>query len=115
MGVKNTRFLHLLASLRKGRNYISKIEQNRIHLVSLNDIKDGAVNFYSTLFSKPKYIRIEMGGSRFTKILEVRSVWLERPSSMEEVKQVLWDFDGSKAPNSDGYTFSFYKKRMITY
>jgi hypothetical protein len=34
---------------------------------------------------------------------------------MEEVKQVVWDFDGSKAPNSDGYTFSFYKKGMITY
>jgi hypothetical protein len=26
------------------------------------------------------------------------------------VKQVVWDCDGSKAPNSDGYTFSFYKK-----
>jgi len=51
-----------------------------------------------------------MEGSRFTKILEVRLVWLERPSSMEEVKQVVWDCDGSKAPNSDGYTFSFYKK-----
>ena len=29
---------------------------------------------------------------------------------MEEVKQAVWDCDGSKAPGPDGFTFSFYKK-----
>jgi mannosylglycoprotein endo-beta-mannosidase len=29
---------------------------------------------------------------------------------MEEVKQVMWYCDSSKAPSPDGYNFSFYKK-----
>ena len=51
-----------------------------------------------------------MGGSGFSKISEAKSIWPERPPSMEEVKQVVWDCDGSKAPGPDGFTFSFYKK-----
>ncbi|XP_073263045.1 uncharacterized protein [Populus alba] len=98
------------ASLRKGRNYISKIEHNGSHLVSSNDIKEGAVNFFSSLFCKPTCKRIEMGGSGFSKISEAKSIWLERPPSMEEVKQAVWDCDGSKAPDPDGFTFCFYKK-----
>jgi hypothetical protein len=29
---------------------------------------------------------------------------------MEEAKQVVWDYDGSKAPSPDRYGFSLYKK-----
>jgi hypothetical protein len=51
-----------------------------------------------------------MGGSGFKKISKASSVWLERPPSMEKVKQGVWA-DGLKATSQDGYTFSFYKKR----
>jgi hypothetical protein len=51
-----------------------------------------------------------MGGSRLSKISEAKSISLERPPSMEEVKQAIWDCDGSKALGPDGFTFSFYKK-----
>jgi hypothetical protein len=68
MGDKNTRFFHLSASLRNGRNHISKIELNNTFLVSPNDIKEGVVNFFLTLFAKPQCKRIEMGGSGFSKI-----------------------------------------------
>jgi len=78
--------------LRNGRNHISKIEQNGKILVSLNGIKKGVVNYFLTLFAKPKCRRIEMGGSGFSKISEARLVWLERPSSVEEVKQAMWDY-----------------------
>jgi hypothetical protein len=96
--------------LKNDRNHINKIEQNDKFLVSLNDIKKGIVNFFSTLFAKSHCKRIEMGGSGFSKISEARSVWLERLPSLEEVKQAVWDCDGSKAPGPDGFTFSFYKK-----
>ena len=109
MGDKNTRFSHLSASLRKGRNYIRKIEQNGSHLVSLNNVKEGVVNSFSTLF-KPKCKRIDMGHLRFSKISEAKLFWLERSPSIEEVKQAVWDCDGSKTPGPDGYTFSFNKK-----
>jgi len=93
IGDKNTSFFHMSASLRKGRNYISKIDHNGSHLVSSNDIKEGAVNFFSSLFQKPTCKRIEMGGSGFSKISQANSIWLERPPSMEEVKQAVWDRD----------------------
>jgi hypothetical protein len=39
------------------------------------------------LFAKPKCKKIEMEGSGFNKISEASSILLERPPSMEEVKQ----------------------------
>ncbi|XP_034923197.1 uncharacterized protein [Populus alba] len=110
MGDKNTRFFHLSVSLRKGRNYIRKIEQNGSRLVSLNNVKEGVANSSSTLFRKPKCKRIEMGHLRFSKISEAKLFWLERSPLIEEVKQVVWDCNGSKTPGLDGYTFSFNKK-----
>ncbi|XP_061983093.1 uncharacterized protein LOC133702794 [Populus nigra] len=64
----------------------------------------------SSTFQQPQCRRIEMGGLGFSKISEERSVWLERLPSLEEVKQAVWDCDGSKAPGHDRFTFSFYKK-----
>jgi len=64
------------ASLRNGRNHISKIEQNGRILVSLNGIKEGTINYFLTLFAKPKSRRIEMGGLGFSKISKSRSVSL---------------------------------------
>jgi hypothetical protein len=78
--------------LRNGHNHINKIEQNGRILVSLNGIKKGVVNYFSTLFARPKCRRIEMRGSGFSKISEARSVWLERLPSVEEVKQAIWDY-----------------------
>jgi hypothetical protein len=60
MRYKNTHFFRLSARLRKGCNHINKIEHNRSYLVSLNDIKEGAANFFSGLFAKPKCRRIEI-------------------------------------------------------
>ena len=35
---------------------------------------------------------------------------LESPFSFEEVKRVVWQCEGSKAPGFDGFNFNFIKK-----
>lgn len=35
---------------------------------------------------------------------------LEAPTNMAEVKSIVWKCNGSKAPDSDGYNFNFYKR-----
>ena len=37
------------------------------------------------------------------------SVWLERPFTEEEIKEAVFDCDGSKAPGPDGYSMSVFQ------
>jgi hypothetical protein len=54
--------------------------------------------------------RVVIGASGSKKILVIDSGWLEHLLTIEEVKQAVWDYDGSKAPGPNEFTFSFYKK-----
>jgi len=36
-----------------------------------------------------------------------QSNWLEKDATREEVKQAVWDYDGSKVSRPDGFTFTF--------
>jgi hypothetical protein len=51
-----------------------------------------------------------MGETGFKTISSQMSEWLERGVSLDEVKQAVWECDGSKAPGPDGFKFTFYKK-----
>jgi len=44
------------------------------------------------------------------KLLVIDLAWLKLLSSIEKIKRVVWDYDGSKTLKQNGFTFSFYKK-----
>jgi len=50
-----------------------------------------------------------MGDKGFKSITMLMSQQLEQEATIEEVKQVVWDCDGSKVPGPDGFTLAFYK------
>jgi len=105
LGDRNTKLFHISANLRKFRNSIRYIEYNsKIHSSSI-DVKDVAVHFFSYFAN-----RVVIGASGSKRILVIDSGWLEHLLTIEEVKQAVWDYDGSKAPGPNEFTFSFYKK-----
>jgi len=51
-----------------------------------------------------------MGPLGFNKLSIIQTQPLEQEVTMEEVKQMIWSCDGTKAPGLDCFTFIFYKK-----
>ncbi|KAA3465103.1 RVT_1 domain-containing protein [Gossypium australe] len=53
-----------------------------------------------------KILNLEMG----ERLKEVDVLNLEKPFSIEEIKEAIWSWDENKAPGSDGFNFCFFKK-----
>ncbi|XP_057747477.1 uncharacterized protein LOC130966674 [Arachis stenosperma] len=81
---KKMRYFHNLASARWRINRIDALERSPVV-----GFRDGLVN----------------------RIDEEESTALERISTMEEIREVVWDFESSKAPGSDWYNMNFIKKK----
>jgi hypothetical protein len=61
------------------------------------------------MFKQSSSTRPLIGSTGFNKLSPAQSIRLEQPVTMDEVKRAVCDCDGSKAPEPDGFTFSFYK------
>lgn len=48
--------------------------------------------------------------NKFKRLSEEQNNWLEMEFTAEEIKQAVWDCEGTKAPGPDGFTFDFIKK-----
>jgi hypothetical protein len=109
LGDRNTRFFHLVANFRRAKNHLLKVVHNGSVVEGLPVIKDAAVNFFSNLFRSPDRFRIGLGPVGFKTLSASSSASLERDITLEELKQSVWDCDGSKSPGPDGFNFKFYR------
>ncbi|KAJ6698751.1 hypothetical protein OIU79_012114 [Salix purpurea] len=66
------------------------------------DIKEAAVSFYSESFTAPVAKRACLGGMGFKKLSPNMAGRLEVLAPIEEVKEVVWNCDGSKGTGSRG-------------
>jgi len=109
LGDRNTRFFHLVANFRRAKNHLLKVVHNGFVVEGLPVIKDAAVSFFSNLFRSPDRFRIGLGPVGFKTLSVSSSASLERDITLEELKQSVWDCDGSKSPGPDGFNFKFYR------
>jgi hypothetical protein len=109
LGNRNTRFFHLVANFRRAKNHILKVVHNGSVVEGLPVIKDATVSFFSNLFRSPDRFRIGLGPVGFKTLSASSSASLERDITLEELKQSVWDCDGSKSPGPDGFNFKFYR------
>lgn len=65
--------------------------------------------FMSGLKSRNTTYRPSFQCPLFHKLFSLDSHFLDSSFTMDEVKEVVWGCAGSKAPEPDGYNFSFLK------
>jgi len=114
LGDKNTRFFHLVATIRHKRNQILSVEVDGKMLSNPADIKIVVFNFFRNLYShydRPRPSRYHL---EFQMLQPSSSAFLECPFFVEEIKAAVWDCEGNKAPGSDGVNFVFIKKAWST-
>jgi len=114
LGDKNTRFFHLAATIRQKRNQILSLEVDGKILSNPVGMKIVVFNFFRKLYShhnrpKPSHYHLE-----FQMLQPLSSTALEYPFSVEEIKVVVWNYEGNKALGPDGVNFFFIKKAWST-
>ena len=109
LGDHNTCFFHLVANFTRDKNHILKVVHNGSVVESLPVIKDAVVSYFSNLFRSTDRFRIGLGPIGFKTLSASSSTSLERDITLEELKQSVWDCDGSKSPGPDGFNFKFYR------
>jgi hypothetical protein len=114
VGDKNTSFFHKQAKARQHRNNVEEIKtQSRTPINSFEEIKKSTTSHFRKLYTKEGEDNQEQS-KQFTEhiphlINEEDNKELSKEVTVEEVKEVLNQFDPDKAPGPDGFTLHFYK------
>ncbi|XP_015961937.1 uncharacterized protein LOC107485917 [Arachis duranensis] len=106
---KNTRYFHNLASARRRNNGIDTLVINGRLIRNQARIKISIREFYMELYHQEKSPTVGFRDGLVERIDDEDAMALERLPTPEEVKEVVWDCESSKAPGSDGYNMNLKK------
>ncbi|OMO71257.1 reverse transcriptase [Corchorus capsularis] len=109
-GDRNTRFYHLVASVRNRVNCIKSLEFDCRTIEDPLELKDYIADDFEKHFNQNLAIGIEDFGGDFSMLSHQNFEWLQRPFDEEEILDAIHSCDGSKAPGSDGFNLNLFKK-----
>eukprot|EP00268_Persea_americana_P014031 TRINITY_DN16210_c0_g1_i8.p2 TRINITY_DN16210_c0_g1~~TRINITY_DN16210_c0_g1_i8.p2 ORF type:complete len:227 (+),score=36.61 TRINITY_DN16210_c0_g1_i8:18-698(+) len=103
---QNTKFFHGVASSRRRANRIQSIMVGGKRLEKKEEIISHIIDYFHSLYTAEGWERPYLGNLDFETIGEEEAEWLER--NFEEVRQVVFDLAGDKAPGPDGFPMAFF-------
>ncbi|KAL4282967.1 hypothetical protein GQ457_16G007830 [Hibiscus cannabinus] len=109
-GDMNTKFFHLLASLRKKHNSILSIHTDNGILEGQASISRAFEEHFKKSFNSSLTLPVASFGGTFRRLSEVSAKAIEAPFSEAEIWNAIKCSDGNKAPGPDGFNLDFYKK-----
>ncbi|XP_016199419.1 uncharacterized protein LOC107640411 [Arachis ipaensis] len=101
---------HHIASSRRTHNRIDTLVINGRLVRNSARIKIAIRGFYKQLYHQEESPLVGFRDGFVDMISEEDSVALEVLPSIEEIREVVWDCESSKASGSDGYNMNFIKK-----
>ncbi|KAK7268946.1 hypothetical protein RIF29_21657 [Crotalaria pallida] len=107
---RDTRYFHILASVRKSRKTIGMLRVGGNAIREPRMIKQEITKFYKKLYSEEQPPCLKISGEGFARINEEDSKELESLPSLEEIKKSVWDCESSRAPGYNGFNFGFVKR-----
>lgn len=109
-GDRNTSYFHLMANIRRKQNSISQLSFGNESVNDPSLLKNLIANHFQVHFSKNEAVPISDIGIPFPKLSADSVALLEGLFTADEVKAVIFNCDGGKAPGPDGYNMDFFKK-----
>ncbi|CAL8998321.1 unnamed protein product, partial [Prunus brigantina] len=108
-GDSNTKFFHRIASGRRKRNFIQKLEvEGSGVVVSEGEIELEIINFVKNLYSSNAEVGWCLEGLTWSAISVEEAEWLERPFE-EEFKRAVFDCGTDKLPGPDGFSMLLFQ------
>ncbi|XP_057856257.1 uncharacterized protein LOC131065688 [Cryptomeria japonica] len=112
-GERNTRFFHMNTMKHKASNRISKLKIGGTEMRKDHEIRKEARNFFTSLvladFGLDGHSQSAILENIPSTINEDQNKALVAIPSEEEVKKVVFSFDGNKAPSTDGFLLFFFQ------
>ncbi|XP_057756552.1 uncharacterized protein LOC130975840 [Arachis stenosperma] len=107
---KNTRYFHNIASVRRRSNQVDALVINEILVRNQVRIKIAIRDFNKSLYHQEVLPLIGFQDGLVNRIPDEEVAKSERMSSVDEIKDAVWDCESSKVPCCDGYNMNFIKK-----
>nr|GEX19805.1 hypothetical protein [Tanacetum cinerariifolium] len=102
-GDENSRFFYSSLRNRYSKYSIKGMHFNKTWVESPRDIKQAAMDHYAARN------RTLLVSNLFRKLSITEASFLESDFTIKEVKDVVWDYAGSKSSRHDGFNFNFIK------
>lgn len=102
-GDKNTRFFHLMASMRQNRNMINSMKIDEVTVEEPAEVKQAICDYFKKHFDKQWRYRPIIGGNLQQVNPSQASEFLEKDFTKAEVWDAIRESDGNKAPGPDGF------------
>ncbi|KAL4383574.1 hypothetical protein GQ457_15G020780 [Hibiscus cannabinus] len=109
-GDRNTKFFHLMASVRKNINVMSTLKIGKDSFCAPAQIKQAVRDHFKSSYNSSMALPVKQFNCELPKLKESSSFRLERQFTEEEVWSVLSKMEASKAPGPDGFNMGFLKK-----
>ena len=112
-GDRNTSYFHAIASQRRRKKQIAVLDGPDGPAESTSGMLKIASDFYKNLFSKEDRINLFLGPNFWDPedlVTEEENVLLQKPFSVEEIKEAVFGSYAAGAPGPDGLSFLFYQK-----
>jgi len=105
-----SRFFHSSLRWRRLRNEVKGVEVGRFWCEEPSFVQSEAKKLFETIFKATKYFGVRLDAVEFKTISSEENLRLIEAFTKEEVKETVWQCEGSKSPGSDGFNFNFIEK-----
>ena len=101
-------FFHQMANSHRRNNAITNLKVDGVLTLDQKSIEVCIIRFYKNLFTEHRVYCPHPDVLNFPKISDDKAGRLVRPFDDVEVFGVVKDFEGDKAPSSDGFPMAFF-------
>lgn len=113
-GDKNTKYFHIMASIRQRKNLIEHLKMGDNIIDDPDQLKCEATAFFSKIFKEENHLRPTLENLDFRQLDPQQSLSLTAPFSRDEIDAAVNSCDSNKSPGPDGFNFKFIKSSWET-
>jgi len=108
-GDSNSKFNHYVIRWKRLRNEVKGVEVGSFWVEESKVARREVVKLFEAKFSATQDFGVRLEHVEFKSLLEEVSLSLVSKITEEEVKDVVWLYEGSKSPEPDDFNFNFIK------
>jgi len=88
-GDRNTRYFHLVATMRRKRKLIEKLTVDGQTITEPSELKKAVISYFKNLYTKQESSTFDIGSLGLAKLTTEQQQRLEAPVTLQEIKEAI--------------------------